>query len=88
MGYKEGIWQDTLATMSKCLLISLREKPLVGAPLASLKENILLRMRWQWCRSSGTVGISSTVNEPIHWHGVGESGPLLEFGDSLQTSGN
>lgn len=42
-------------------------------------------LRWQRYSLNGTVEISSTVDEPSQWHGIGTSGPILQFDNSIQT---
>lgn len=37
-------------------------------------------------RMNGTRNISSTVDERNQWHGVGMSGAMLQFGNSVQTN--
>lgn len=49
------------------------ETSLIGALMAPLKENILTQLRWKRYSLNGTVEISSSVNEPIQWHGIGMS---------------
>lgn len=42
-------------------------------------------LRWKWYNLNGPLEISTSVNEPIQWPGVGMAS-LLQFGNSVQTN--
>lgn len=88
MGYKEfdcAHWQQCKSEKS-WLFINISHRDAINCSPYSFPPGkySLSELRWQWFSLNGTVEISSLVNEPIQWHQLGMSHPMLEFDNSIQ----